>query len=485
MRMRYVWTAMLAGCTLWSARAQDNPLAPTLYPEDLREDLGVIQLTLEQAHPDPYRYRTKAEIDELFSSLSDSFSGPIASEEFIAATLPIFKAVGDANTMLAPPFGLQQSYEHTEPLLPISVAVIGGRLYLNEELKGFRSLPSGCEILQVNDRTAARILAQLRSSLVADGADTTLLDRRIERNFPELYRRFVEKTTRFHIRYRGSDGTTAEKDVFALTKDEMRQSYSPKGYDLAPWRFEELPELHTGWLTLGTMDLAELERRRIDPDRFLNNVREVLRKSGAGTLVVDVRGAGGEDPALAEKVFAIMAQAPYRAVKSMSIRSGRVPDSYQYARPAPEFFASVGNMYLPELNGRRDLKAEDPRLAIIAPNPKAFQGKVYVIGDGSTTGAGAAFVMLADRQGRARTVGEELGSNAASFCGGRILSVTLPRSGCILQVPLTRYVPDGTPGGPLNRGEMPASPVPQLPRDLTKGKDTVRGALLNLIAEMQ
>ncbi|MBK7288410.1 MAG: hypothetical protein IPI95_15735 [Flavobacteriales bacterium] len=201
--------------------------------------------------------------------------------------------------------------------------------------------------------------------------------------------------------------------------------------------------------------------------------------------MVDVRGAGGNDLGLAEQVFAMIAQAPYRVVKSISIRSGRVPDSYRYAAPAPDFFASVGAMYLPELKGRRELKPDDPRLMLVQPVSNAFQGKVYVVCDGLTTGAGAAFVMLANRSGRARTVGEETGSNASSFCSGEVLEVTLPRSGCILHVPLKRYVPEGTPDGPMDRGEMPKYKVPQRPEDLPQGTDSVREALVHLITEMQ
>lgn len=468
-----------------SVAAQSDPLAKTYYPEDLAEDLSIIRRTVEQAHPDPYRYHTKAEMDLVFDGVANSFTGPLTAEGFIAATLSAFKAIGDAGHLLTPPITVADAYEHSVPLIPFTVAVIGGRLYLDEELKGFRSLPSGCELLWINDLSAADLLAKLRNAQVQEGADTTLLDRRIERDFPVYYRRYVEPAERFDITYRTSEGVESRKQVFALTKDEMRQTYTPKGYELQPWRMEMLPGIRTAWLTLSTMDMDELQRQRITPERFLNNTMEALRKGDLSTLVIDMRGAGGSDLGLAEQVFALVAQKPYRVVKSVSIRSGRVPDSYRYAAPAPDFFASVGDMYMPELKGRRELKPDDPRLMPVQPLSKAFQGKVYVICDGLTTGAGAAFVMMAKRSGRARTVGEEAGSNAASFSGGQVLEVTLPRTGCILHVPLRRYVPEGTPEGPMDRGEMPKYKVPQRLEDLPKGMDSVRFALLNLITEMQ
>ena len=483
-KWRVIWMVSAALAAL-VASAQENVLTKVNSPEALLEDLSIIRQTVEQAHPDPFRYRSKAEMDKLFDDIAASLSVPITAEEFIQATLPAFRAIGDAGTTLNPSPALQQVYEHSEPLIPVTVSVISGRLYLDEELKGFRSLPTACEILSINGRSATKVLAKLRNNQVPEGGDTTLLDRRIERDFPVMYRRYVERAAKFVISFRTADGTTDERELFGLTKDEMRQTYRPKGYDLQPWRLEEFPATNSAWLTLATMDPSELERQRFSSERFLSNVLDALNKGKASTLVIDVRGASGNDLGMAEQVFSIIGLEPYRVVKSVSIRSGRVPDSYRYATPTPEFFASVGGMYMPEAKGRRELRPDDPRLKPIRPLSKAFQGKVYVVTDGRTTGAAAAFVMMAKRNGRARTVGEELGSNSSSFCAGKVLEITLPRSGCVLHVPLTRYTPEGTPAGPADRGEMPDYRVPQRAVDLAQGKDTVREALLNLIAEMQ
>lgn len=474
--------AFLAIPGLW---AQDGPQAGVIYPEALREDLSIIRQMVEQAHPDPYRYRSKTELDRLFDEVEGTFTAPLTAEGFIAATLPAFKAIADAGTLLTPPAPVADAFAHSEPLIPFTVAVIDGRLFLDEEMKGFRSLPSGCELLRINNLSAAELLAKLRGAQVPEGAGTTLLDRRIEREFPVYYRRYVGLAEKFDVTYRTSDGAESEKEIFALTRDEMRRTYTPKGRDHQPWRMEELPAIRTAWLTLGTMDNDELQQQRVNTERFLNNAMDALRKGGITTLVIDVRGAGGGDLGLAEQLFALIALAPYRVVSSISIRSGQVPDPYRYAAPVPEFYASVEDMFMPEQKGRRELKPGDPRLELLQPMSKAFQGKVYVVCDGLTTGAGAAFVMMAKRSGRASTVGEETGSNAASFSGGQVLDVTLPRTGCILHVPLKRYVPDGTPDGPLDRGELPRHRVTQRPEAVARGADTVREGLVDLITEMQ
>ena len=65
------------------------------------------------------------------------------------------------------------------------------------------------------------------------------------------------------------------------------------------------------------------------------------------------------------------------------------------------------------------------------------------------------------------------------------LQITLPRTGCILRLPLVRFVPDGDPGTDPARGGSPDHVVTQLPNGLANGTDVVRNALVQLIGELQ
>jgi len=464
---------------------QTSTLDHRYYPEELHEDLQVLRKTIEQSHPDPFRYHTKAEMDLLFQSVDTTLRDPMTAEAFISKVMPVLRAIGDGNTTLAIPQAFASLYAHSLPMIPITVGVLDGKLYVDQELKGFRSLPPGSELLRINGRQASKILGKLRASQVPEGEDTTRMDRQIEAAFPELYLRFVESADVFNIEYKAPDGTLGTKTIHSMTRDEMTQSMGQRGFNLRSWRMEELGDVHTGWLTLGSLDRKALEKEGIAPEKFLNSVRTALRKDGLSTLVIDLRGAGGEDTGLADQVFSLIANSPYRLFKTMSVRSGNIPDSYKYAQPAPEFYASLGVDFMPELNGRMSLKTDDPRLRMIAPDKDAFKGTVYVLCDGGTIDAAAALVMLAKRSHRAKLVGGETGSNATSYCGGQVLQLTLPRTNCVLKVPLVRFVPDGDPGTATSRGEMPDHVVPQLPSGLADGTDVVRNALIQLIGELQ
>lgn len=455
------------------------------YPEDMRSDLAVLWSTVQRAHPDPYRYLPGAELARLVDSTYVRLAVPLGIEAYLRELMPVLRAIGDAGTRVDPPEAIATAYARSGLLLPISVAVINDKLYLDEELKGFRSLPPGCELLSINGVRASDLLQRLRDLVVPEGANTTRQDKAIERDFPVLYRRCTGSTDRFIVEYRDASGLAGSQVLFAMTGEQIGQYHRSQDHGLRPWRLAEFPDTRSAWLTLATMDRAVLSEARIVPEKFLNNVLDVLRKGRTGTLVMDLRGAGGVDLALAEQVFALVAQAPYRVVSSASIGVGAGTDMKNEPGSAPEFFASVGNAYLPEEAGRRMMRADDPRLAHLLPMVRAFSGKVYVVCDGATTEAGAALVMLAKRSGRARVVGEEIGSNATSFCGGQRLDITLPGTGCRLQFPLNRYVPEGAATGPADHGELPTYAVPRDPQDMAKGRDTVRDKLMMLIKELQ
>jgi hypothetical protein len=364
--------------------------------------------------------------------------------------------------------------------LPAKVRIIDGALYIEEELMGFRSIPPGSRVLRINGMAVERILNELGAMVSTDGQDRAYVDRVLERDFAYLLAVCHGTPTQYAMEHAGSDGALRTSVLRALTGEEIDRSYRPALAPLRPWRMEAYGEEHAGWLTLRTLDRDSLSNEGVDPARHVDLVLQELRSKELRTLVIDVRGAGGADLGMAELVFSLIAKEPYRVVQGISMRQ---PEGGKDG-PAP-VYASVGERSLPPGDGAVQVPADDPRLGYTKPYDKAFQGKVYVVCDGLTRDAGAAFVMMARRSGRARIVGEEVGSNSRSFCGGREQRVELPRSKVGLVMPLTRFVPEGQGDGPADRGEQPHHAVSQQPWGLVKGRDTVKFSLLEMIRELQ
>lgn len=457
---------------------------PRFVPEQMRGDIEVLRRVIHQSHPDPYRYHTRTELDRIIDHALAACALPMDAGQFADSLMPVFHALGDAHARLDMPVPYRDHLDHDVPLLPIRVRIIDGALHLEEELKGFRTIPPGSRILSINGHGDADVVARMSWRISADGNNTTRPARVIERDFMRLYHQCMEQAASFDVRFIDPAGTERIATLVALTADEMRRSM-PAMRTTGPWTLGVPDDPGTAWLTLATLDRAELEAAGVKPAKALEEIAGRWHAMEARTLVIDVRGAGGADLGVAEQVFRLIALAPFRVVQQMSVRGILPPDDYAHALPQDEFYSSVGAVFLPDLNGAHTLRPDDPRLEPVPAWPRAFTGDVYVVHDGLTRDAGAAFVMLARRSGRARTVGEECGSNAFSFCDGRELSITAPLTGMVFHIPLTRFVPEGSPAGPLDHGEPPDLPAQQEAWGLVRGTDTVKSALLALIRELQ
>ncbi len=466
--------------------AQHAWRGPLVYPEKLHSDIEVLRSMVHQVHPDPYRYIARPELDRRFNELHDSVRVPMDEESFLSLLGPVVASIGDANLIAErdPKSGTELGSR--TPVLPLRVRVLDAGLFVEEELKGFRTLAPGSRIRSINGIPASEIVERLHNMVPGDGANATLRSRLVERDFPWLLLRAYGEASSFNLVFDVPGGGRMEEMVFALTGEEIERSRKPVVDVQHPWRSLWEPESATLWVTLSTLNANTLEASGQSVERFLSEMVKELRTGNARTLVLDVRDASGHDLSIAEQVFACIAREPFRLVQGMSLRSGKPPAGYEFTDPHPEHYASIGQHYLPnDASGVAYLRPDDPRLGLIRPNERAFEGKVYVVCDGGTRDAAAAFVMLAKRSGRARIVGEETGTNALSFTGGEALTVVAPNSGVRLHIPLVRYQSAGTASGPQDRGEQPHHTTQQQPWGIAKGRDTVRAALLEMIKELQ
>lgn len=481
---RAVSGLVLMGMPMLMVHAQKAGGDPAIYPERLHDDLEVLRTFIHEAHPDPYRFTPKERIDAVVDSVLRSVDVPMAPDGFLKAIMPVFHAVGDPR--LRPTVSAASGgWDNGTPLIPLRVRLLEDGLYVEEELKGFRSLPLGARIISINGLPATEIIERLCGAVVAEGANITYKHRLIEQEFPLLLARHVSSGHEHLVRYAAPDGTIEERVIMGITAEEMSRVRKPTGKKLAPWSGVPVQGSAAFWLTIRTFERDSLTRSGQRPEKYLAGLMKELRRSRTRTLIVDVRGAGGRELAMAELVFAAIASRPFRVVRDMTVRSLSPPARYDLATPQPEFYATVRDQFIEAPTGFAHVRSDDVRLLPIPPANQAFEGAVYVVADGMTRDAGATFVMMVKRERRGRIIGEETGTNAHSFTGGRELTVTTPHAGLRFSIPLIRYVPEGNATGPADRGESPHYELTPLPVGLVKGRDTVREAVLQLVGELR
>jgi hypothetical protein len=451
-----------------------------LMPEEAQKDLKILKELLVRTHPDPYRFVSQADLEVHFRSISDSIALPVSAERFRDLIVPLFHALGDANCHPLP-----RPIPRTVPLLPFQVTVLDAGVFIGDEQKGFRSFPRGSRILSINGHPIDAILERMAEQVFTDGTNETLRKSLLSADFAGLYYRLMDDGKAFTVVCTSPGGELLEELVMGMSQEDVERSKRPIGVDVAPWTSTEHPDSRALWLSLSTLDEQVLEEAGMKPSKYLGSIRQEMERAKLTVLVIDVRSAAGRELGIAETVFGMIAKAPYRVVQDVTIRSKEPPALYEAAVTVDDFYASIATGFQGPTGGPLHLPMDDERLQLLEPSPKAFQGKVYVVCDGGTRDAAAALVMMAKRSNRAKVVGEEVGTNALRFNGGRELLVTLPNSGIRLRIPLMSYSPEGKPTGPVDQGELPHYTVVPLQDIMARSGDTVKEALLEMIREQQ
>lgn len=460
--------------------AQSTVGVQHLYPERLREDVEVLRETIHAAHPDPYRYKTKVELDRLIDSVAQGLTVPLNEVDFTNAVRPIFKAIGDSHCYSDLATDLTDRMNKNALLIPLQIRLLPDGVFVESELKGFRSIPPGSRVLSINGRKVEEIMDRLIETVITDGANRSFAERTVEKEFPERYHVYFDRASSFIVEFLTPTGARESISIFGLTREEINISRKPDG-TLLPWSANWVSEYGTMWVTMNTLDADELALVGQKPERFLDALLTDLQKQNANTVVLDLRGAGGRELAIAELVFGAFAEQPFKLLSDMYARSATSPEIKAERTKPLDLYASNAGDWTKESRGLYRLPVNDPRLMENDPQQKAFKGKVYVVADGLTRDAAASVVMLMRRNKRAKVVGEELGSNSFEFTGGDEWVVRAPNSRILYHIPLLMYVPSGRGQGPNDRGEQPDHQAHQTPVALAKGQDSLKQSLLRMI----
>ena len=183
--------------------------------------------------------------------------------------------------------------------LPMSLRVLDGHLYVWTDASTEGSLARGDEILAINGRPAAQILAHMYRHLPADGRIVTYRERTLEGAFNWMYYLFVEQPESFEIRCRRmADAAEQTIAIRAIGRTEMfdnvqkrsansdKAAESPKGEQEV---YELTTEGNTAVLTLRSFNRGLLEQYKIKSGALYKSVFNRLASEKTGALIVDLR----------------------------------------------------------------------------------------------------------------------------------------------------------------------------------------------------
>ena len=481
---------------LGSERAEPPAVAPAnpamvLRSADLRADAALLRQAYEALHPGLYRYRTKAEIDAAFGRLEREYDRDRTLGDAYLALARFTAYVQCGHTY--PNFFNQGDRVRTALLerarLPFEFRWLDGRMVVT---RSYVPEPrAGTEVLTIDGRPVARILADLMPYARADGGNDAkrVSDLEVQGRgryeafdvyFPLVHPRDESQPLQLEVRL--SPGEPVRKlQVAAMAAQDRRVvEGTPRG-EANPWTYREL-EPGVGLLTMPTWAMYN---SKFGWEAYLDQLFADLVARGTGDLIIDLRGNEGGD-SVGDRILAHLLERDSRAEPvERRTRYRSVPAALRPHLDTwdPGFF-DWGEAAVDAGNGfYRLTKYDDGDVggAVIKAKAPRFNGRVWVLVGAVNSSATFEFASAVRRERVGTLVGQPTGGNQRGITGGAFFFLRLPRTGLEADLPLIGQFPVTQRPVP-DAGIEPDVYVQPRVGDIAAGRDAELAAVMERIA---
>ena len=371
--------------------------------------------------------------------------------------------------------------------LPFPFLWLGERMVITGD-PGGTGLPRGTEVLAIDGRPVAQVLAGLMSVARADGSNDAKRRRLMSVQGDERYESFdvfypllFGGKDHYRLRVRTPDGNGHDTSVEAIdlnTRQAEGKSRATAAPDAVLWTLD-----WRGSTAVLTMPDWSLYDSKWDWKGWLSAAFEAMQRRGATGLVVDVRAnEGGLD--CGDEVIARLIDTPLAPEKRLRlVRYRRAPEPlFPYLDTWDPSFKDWGAAAKPydERFFSLDQKEDDGRaVGEIRPQGPRFRGKVAVLIGPQNSSATFQFANRIRTERLGVLVGEPTGGNRRGINGGAFFFLRLPESGLEADLPVIGSFP--TAPQP-NAGLLPDISAPLGVQDVALGRDPAMTAALSVVA---
>ncbi len=470
----------------------------------MRKDLEVFKSTRIEANSGLYKYRTKEQIDSIYSWAEREIGQSSSYRDFynIICKLTDFEGSSHNNTDFSKKH-LNSLEEETSGYFPYPIKWINGKWLLN--FKG-GIIPLGSEIEEINDIPMPEIISNLYKYYTTDGQNLTGKRVGIRGAFPKYFRLNYGLVEQFKVTYRvpGSD-TLASNNLKSIGYNDYKKNVN-KMYSLPidkfyyaeskngqKYSYEQI-DASTALLTIYTFLMGnETTDEHKTYCAFLESTFSTIKTENIKNLIVDIRFNGGGTDPNDLVTYSYLTQRNFQENKEAWIRFKKIPQlKYIYSK-VPRFLRPLGvgkynkmfteDFYIEKDNGlyQGPLSRDQE---IRKPNKNAFTGTIYLLISPQVASAGSLFAAMVAGNENTIVIGEETLGGYYGHNGHTPIGYILPKSKIetfFSVVNLEQDVPKKA-NQRYNRGIIPDINVTQTYEDYILQKDTQMDFTLKLIA---
>lgn len=471
--------------------------------EKMLKDLELFKNIRLEANSGLYKYRTKQEIDSIYSWAKNEIKDSSTYLDFYNVILQLTDFEGSLHNDTSLPTKISEALQdESNGYFPYPLKYIENKWIINFD-KG--AIPLGAEIIAINNERIEDIIKNLNKYYTTDGINITGKRIGLERNFSNYYRLNYGLKNQFVIEYKTRISKAVKKEKLSsisysdFYKNVSRRYSRPfDTFNYRDWKENETYNFktinnQTGILTINDFGLGgEKDPRHLRYLSFLDSVFTTIKQNKINNLIVDVRYNGGGTDPNDLVTYSYLTQRNFSENKQAWISFKKIPYlKYVYSK-VPAFLRPLGvgkynkeyqKEFPKEVNGKFYQDAFNNDRRIRTPNKNAFNGNVYLLISPRVASAGSLFAAMVAGNKNTVVIGEETMGGYYGHNGHTKLGYILPKSKIetfFFSVNLEQDVPKKE-NQIYNRGIMPDTNVTQSFDDYLNQKDTQLKFTLALI----
>ena len=469
--------------------------AMTISKEKLLEDFELVKTAYTTMHPGLYRYNTPAQVEQNLANLKADLSKDLTIPEAYIAFSKFVATIKCGHTYANywnQPTVVKRSVTYQADKVPFHFRIAENRMIITQSAVEHPMLKRGTEVLTINGKPIAEILATLIPLQRTDGANVGQQIVNLQLFGADKFEAFdmyfpiIFPPTNGEYELTVADFTTKEKATINvpamsrkgrvnLIKKRFPNTIPEVGPDL--WQFKMIDD-QTALLTLHSFSIWNWD---FDWKAYLEEVFKQLKTKAVPNLIIDIRLNGGGADMVGFELLKNISQQPivFSARKEMS-RFTKFPASVKpYLNTWDKWFETKGIKKLkPIEEGYYSVGGKTSAAQTFEPYTNNYKGKVFLLVSPFNSSATYYLAGAAQRINAATLVGQETGGNQQGINGGLIYFLNLPNSHIELDIPV---VGDFQIGDKPNRGYIPEILIQPNVADIANGIDTELAAVLALI----
>ncbi|MEO9964556.1 MAG: S41 family peptidase [Reichenbachiella sp.] len=428
---------------------------------------------LAAAQPGFYRYTSKARFDHLIDSTLQTISDSLNTLEFYRKLKPLFAQIGCLHTGLRLSEDYEKHIKNTSSLFPLEIFINSQNQVFVTKNHSNQSVPIKSEILTINDRPIDEILNILYNAIPTDGYNRTLKVLLLNYRFSIWYQSMIDLRNTFRLTVKTIEG------IRTYTLAGVESKVFPSIDSLESAHKKQLVfEIKNGigYLTIHSFAKTVINKNNQNFKKFIRKSFDALRQEQVKYLIVDVRhNTGGTDgnAAFLTSHFFNETFRYWEKIELTEYMAKQIKGIYRIFYSKPELKDSTyhwkGSLFTKEFNYYN-----------VAPAKNHFEGKVFLITNGSCMSSCSDFAAILSHHKKAVVVGQECGGGYQGNTSGLMPNEDV-HPNMIMTVPLLKYTTAVDHTKNIGRGTPPDYVTDHTVDDWIAKKDVEMELIENLI----